>query len=105
MSLVPCSNCGAHHFSNEPCPHCPASYTPQRKNIGLLLGLGLAACDGGLKDSGSMAMEYGVAWVDQDGDGWDEYSDCDDQDPEVHPEAEEIPDDGVDSNCDGEDNT
>ena len=51
--------------------------------------------------------------TDVDGDGFGddnpEYAvsgtDCDNSDPDIHPNAEEIPDDGVDSNCDGEDNS
>jgi hypothetical protein len=107
MTLIPCSLCGSHHFSTERCPHC-SSGTRQRKNIGLLLGLGLAACgDDGLKDTASMEPEYGAAWigVDMDGDGFFEDEDCDDENADINPEAEEIPDDGIDSNCNEDDNT
>lgn len=42
--------------------------------------------------------------VDNDGDGSPEGIDCDDDDPDRYPGAPETNDDGVDSDCDGEDN-
>ena len=41
-----------------------------------------------------------------DGDGWTPINgDCDDTDPEIHPEAKETPGDGIDSNCNDDDDT
>ena len=49
---------------------------------------------------------YGVPNLDEDGDGFfADIDDCDDSDPNIHPEAEEIPNDGIDSNCNEDDNT
>jgi len=40
---------------------------------------------------------------DQDGDGYPASEDCDDTDPSINPGAVDIPNDGIDQNCDGED--
>lgn len=40
--------------------------------------------------------------IDQDNDGWAAEDDCDDLDPEINPEAEEIGFNEVDEDCDGE---
>lgn len=85
-----------------------------RAAAALLLGLtvGMNGCiinaKYGSPDSGPQA-EYGVpdtAYVDNDGDGWSvDGGDCNDDDANIHPEATETAGDGVDSNCDGEDDT
>ena len=75
-------------------------------------------CDGELDEDPVDGSTY---YTDGDGDGYgedgpatvaceaetglsDEAGDCDDADPDVHPDAEEIPGDGTDDDCDGVDN-
>lgn len=53
--------------------------------------------DGGGDDGG----DDGSSVLDTDGDGWLEPDDCDDDDPDVNPDADEICGDGIDNNCDG----
>lgn len=49
-------------------------------------------------DSGGPAGD--TAALDADGDGF-AADDCDDGDPAIHPGADDVPDDGVDQDCDG----
>lgn len=49
-------------------------------------------------------MGCGVT-VDTDADGFASPVDCDDSNPEVFPGAEDLPDDGIDQDCDGDDAT
>jgi hypothetical protein len=91
-----CSTCGLVHQEGAP---CASSLDPRRLAAATLLGLslGTAGCPV------AVAL-YGVEVVDLDEDGYFDGEDCDDSDPDIHPGAEETPDDGVDSDCDGEDN-
>lgn len=64
----------------------------------LLLGLFAApGCTGG-----ATAL-YGVPFVDNDNDGYEESVDCDDNDADIHPDADDPEGDGIDQNCDGVD--
>ncbi|MED5374007.1 MAG: MopE-related protein [Myxococcota bacterium] len=103
-----CNHCGSPAPAGNDCPHCSARLASSPKPVLLgaaaLLGLSLTACTG----IGEPAALYGApdsGWIDSDGDGTRDRQDCAPEDAEVYPGAPETADDGVDSNCDGEDNT
>ena len=125
--LYLCPKCGEHHHRNTACPvHGPAQKSISMTGIALATLLGLTACGDEDKDTSAgdtsvtdtsidieddtaIAVMYGVpdtaSW-DNDGDGYTpDDGDCDDNNADVNPGAEETPGDGVDSNCDGEDDT
>jgi hypothetical protein len=54
-------------------------------------------------DATPAVRHWTVAAQDNDGDGFNQRSDCDDSDPTVHPTAREIPANGKDEDCDGKD--
>ena len=109
--LIPCPSCSKHVVSEDKvCPHCGAStkcetHTSIKTITAILMGLSVVACDGGPTSETAVQALYGVAIVDNDGDGYYDDQDCNDDDASIHPGAEETAGDGVDSNCDGEDDT
>lgn len=73
-------------------------------------GMGGAGGMGGMGgDSTGSAAAYGVPATDADQDGYFDQNfggdDCDDTNAQIHPGAVETAGDGVDSNCDGQDDT
>ena len=111
--LVPCPSCGGHVFETAcACPHCEATLRTCRGKLGTTaaaaaMGLALTGCFGGKIEPDYGVPESGIdsGFVDNDGDGYGVLDDCDDSDPAVHPDATETAGDGVDSNCDGADDT
>lgn len=109
MPLRPCTSCGCHHRVTTPtCPCCGATLSEDGGGRGLTFAaalLGLAVGCGDKDDTGHSEpqAEYGVALVDEDDDGYDTGSDCNDADPSVHPDAADTAGDGIDSDCDGAD--
>lgn len=68
----------------------------------MALFLYLLACDSITFEEEKIDSEV---LVDADGDGYYTGDDCDDQDSSRYPGAHENTSDGVDSNCDGEDDS
>lgn len=130
--LFLCNVCGEHHTTTNSCHRLRTK--PTVAGIALTALLGLTACgdtedkdtantgDTSVEDTDTsdtvdtavdtaVAVMYGVPedtgmWVDNDEDGYTPSDgDCDDNNPEVHPDAPERPGDGVDSNCNGDDDT
>ncbi|MEZ4321275.1 MAG: MopE-related protein [Myxococcota bacterium] len=99
--LRTCGACGG--LGHRRCPDCGAliEASGATSAVAVLLALGLGACNG---EDTSVAL-YGAPATDDDGDGYYLGDDCDDSDADIHPDATETPGDGVDSNCDGEDDT
>jgi hypothetical protein len=108
--MIVCSSCGTHHRPRTVCPHCadesaPAVASRAPAVVAAVLAMGLVACNGGDDSAPEPQALYGVVVTDEDDDGYDAGADCDDADPAVHPGATETAGDGVDSNCDGNDDT
>ncbi len=114
MALEMCGACGRHHLTTlSACPHCGAARGIGGRSLtpaAALLGLALVACGGDdtTDDTGTIQALYGVPdsgqWDDNDQDGYSPADgDCDDEDETRHPGATETAGDGVDSDCDGED--
>jgi choline-sulfatase len=80
--------------------------------VAAALLLGVSASEAARKAGAARAglvgptLEMGRQLLDFDGDGyagWLGGGDCDDHDPEIHPGAIDYPNDGIDSDCDGQD--
>jgi hypothetical protein len=126
VSTLECPHCGS---------ALPGRSGARTTATAALLGLALVGCPApGDDDTGLTQPAYGVADtgdsgdtgddtagdtcisdlygvpdtgdVDADGDGYTVADgDCDDSNADIHPGATETPGDGVDSNCDGNDDT
>lgn len=115
VPLRPCPSCAQMVYSNTcTCPHCGAEKVCRSAGLprsAMLLGLTLAAigCDDDKGTEEHFSSDYTGApsytYEDVDGDGYADDVDCDDSDASIHPDAEEVPGDGVDSNCNADDDT
>lgn len=110
--LTPCPACGT-PAPRAGCPHCSglSGAKAVAKSLGsAVMLLGLGACIGGPERRPESVIEadYGVpdtGYLDADQDGHRSQLDCDDDNDAVYPGAPETVGDGVDSNCDGSDDT
>ena len=117
MSDLICTQCdGFLPRKAKVCPHCDASLTGlsslsapvkalARATIGAGFAMTLSACYGmGADFRGSDSFCEDPS-ADLDGDGLCGPADCNEEDPETNAWAFDVPDDGIDQDCDGEDAT
>ncbi|MEY3210918.1 MAG: putative metal-binding motif [Pseudomonadota bacterium] len=114
MPMTNCAHCGTHVFESAcACPHCGTKLRDcglRHTAAAALMGLALVGCGDKDPSDSAAAPEYGVAdtsyLADADDDGVTiGDGDCNDDDAAVNPGATETAGDGVDSNCDGSDDT
>ena len=102
--MIPCPSCGRHHrVDDASCPFCGSSEAPPRARSRSTLGRRTLHLVGGAVTTLVLAACYGAGPVgeDIDGDGWDEYDDCDETNADINPGATEDCTDGVDNDCNG----
>ena len=105
--MIQCNDCGRHHKQEESrCPFCekgPWMGTLATKMTLVFTPMMLGACYGVPPTDGYPPVDTDTAAeiLDADGDGHGAaLGDCDDDNADVNPDAEEICDDGIDNNCD-----
>lgn len=114
--LTSCAECACFVRADATtCPHCGASMRStgslSTTAAALMVGLAATGCiSGGPGGDGDAVALYGVAdtsaFVDEDSDGFSVADgDCDDADDTIHPDAEETAGDGIDSNCNDDDDS
>lgn len=68
--------------------------------LGALTGCGEKTYDSHVCEGCGVVLEHDTGYYeDADGDGYQDYEDCDDEDAAVNPSADELCD-GIDNNCD-----